>query len=263
MSERIGALRTALAGHIGYSKETGRAGTELPWCWSDTGEKSNDYAIGTAATGDDDLAPMAEGYVDSARMDSMEVIPIDEVARSENASFADAALIVAAVNAAPELLGLLRSTCFDEWATEAKLFTTRRRDALLGWNAACGSLEYDWRKTNEALTTAQTEVSELSARIEAMHAERMELIERTNAELDKLRDALAERSATTPRFYLYESRIQQFIEVLTDPAGWQWRSFSFWFMTENGRIEVQLRKGDEPDDLREYQQLESPKDASA
>lgn len=105
--DRVAALREALAKHIGYSKAVHSRGTELPWCWSDTGEKSNDFAIGTASTVDSDDAPMAEGYVDSARVDSMEVIPIDEVCAAENADFADAELIVAAVNAAPELLATI------------------------------------------------------------------------------------------------------------------------------------------------------------
>lgn len=105
------------------------------------------------------------------------------------------------MNDSEQLTALLRSTCFDEWADEQRLYTTRRRDALLGWNAACLSREYDWRTTNERLVAEQREssnlrndIANLTARIEKMHAERMELVARVNAELDRLRDALAERA---------------------------------------------------------------------
>jgi chromosome segregation ATPase len=73
-------------------------------------------------------------------------------------------------------------------------------DATIALNADAGitpaqMIEARYPDTAGQLASANEQIDRLNARIETMDAERMEMIARTNAELDKLRDALAERES--------------------------------------------------------------------
>jgi hypothetical protein len=83
------------------AKATGR-----PWCWAQTGDKSNDYVIGTGCTLTGE--PVA-GRVDFD--DVTDFIGTNDIICHEGATanYADPALIVAAVNALPDLLARIRT----------------------------------------------------------------------------------------------------------------------------------------------------------
>lgn len=76
-----------------------RCATPGPWVWSDVGEKSNSWVIGTAC--DDDDEPL------SGHIERDEGTPVDYVCEAgDSGNLQDPALIAAARNALPALLRL-------------------------------------------------------------------------------------------------------------------------------------------------------------
>lgn len=73
--------------------------TPTPWCYEMTGEKSNDWHLGTA------MNPDTEEQASGLIQDGDGFIPVDLVCSCENArGFTDAQLIVEAINALPDLI---------------------------------------------------------------------------------------------------------------------------------------------------------------
>lgn len=100
--------------------------TPGPWSWESIAEKSNEFAVGTAFDADGQqlagqLPP--DQHIEDAVIERRNLVGMNE---SGHASFADAAGIVALVNAAPALIQMAR-TCNDV----LKL----AREAANGWAA--------------------------------------------------------------------------------------------------------------------------------
>lgn len=84
---------------IGKLKELLEKATPVPWAWEATGEKSNDWCVGTAMN--PDTGEYATELIEQG--DGFE--PVDLVCSRDDATgFQDARLIVEVVNALPKLL---------------------------------------------------------------------------------------------------------------------------------------------------------------
>lgn len=79
-----------------------RQATQPPWTWESTGEKDNSWCIGV--TEPPVAGQIAEWFNEDTGTFSDHPEVVEFVAQSGSTGFADAALIVAAVNALPALL---------------------------------------------------------------------------------------------------------------------------------------------------------------
>ena len=90
-------MTPSLAELVAELRRLEKEATPGPWCWSDVGEKGNEWAMGVAV--DDDDRPMA-GHIGRD-----EGVPADYVCEAgSSGNFADPSLIVAARNGLGQLL---------------------------------------------------------------------------------------------------------------------------------------------------------------
>lgn len=108
-----------------------------------------------------------------------------------------------AVNHWADDVRLLRQSRFDAYpiAKAALCGNSTIEDMRVAWTAgsvAAMAEAQDYAAAAESYeklyADSRAEIDRLNARIKAMHVERMALVEQMNVELDRLRDALAERS---------------------------------------------------------------------